>query len=176
MRRRTEWHYQFIDDWTSRIVTPVLGAVPQPGDRWPVNGWPHHVIEVLSVGQWGTSAVAVLEPYTVDGVPVMATRPGRVTCGFGWVTADTTRATPPTGPRVRRSRPRRARAPKQTVVSRPPVAHTPAAPGGRVTETRHNHPGPYWQCRERPVPGCPRCRELVTGASPREGGWKDYAA
>lgn len=37
--------------------------------------------------------------------------------------------------------------------------------------TRHTHPGPYWQCRERPVPGCRRCTELSTGAPARQG-WR----
>lgn len=38
--------------------------------------------------------------------------------------------------------------------------------------TTHTHDGPYWQCRQRPVPDCPRCAELAQGAVARAG-WSD---
>ena len=40
--------------------------------------------------------------------------------------------------------------------------------------TKHTHPAPFWQCRTRPVAGCPRCSELVAGAAPRDG-YGDHA-
>ncbi len=38
--------------------------------------------------------------------------------------------------------------------------------------TQHTHAGPFWQCRQRPVAGCPRCGELAGGAAARSG-WQD---